>query len=89
MKLAEEYGEFVQAYLSTTSSTNKKGLTWDDVREEICDVVIVAIDILLTKLPNELELPDEQFKKMISKIIEMKLDKWIMNSITKEKQATM
>lgn len=49
MKLIEEAGETAEAFLGITSSIqNAKGKTWDDVREETADMLIVAIDIALT-----------------------------------------
>lgn len=47
-KLTEEFGEHAEAYLNVTSKNNGKGKTWDDVREEIADSLIVAIDVALT-----------------------------------------
>ena len=48
MKLTEELGEVAEAYLNVTSKANDKCKTWDDVREECADVLIVAFDIALT-----------------------------------------
>ena len=45
LKLGEEYGEANQAYIAVTSKNNDKQKTWADVREELSDVVIVALDI--------------------------------------------
>lgn len=47
-KLNEEFGEHAEAYLNVTSKNNGKGKTWDDVREEIADTLIVAVDVALT-----------------------------------------
>lgn len=52
LKLGEELGEVMEAYLNITSSFNGKHKTWDDVREELVDVAIVATDIALTTDPN-------------------------------------
>lgn len=52
-KLIEELGELSQAWLNVTSSSNSKQKTWNDVREEIADCLIVALDIAWTPLPNE------------------------------------
>lgn len=49
LKLVEELGEVSEAYLGVTSgSSNGKGKTWDDFREETADVFIVGMDIALT-----------------------------------------
>lgn len=48
IKLSEEVGEHAEAYLNVTSAGNGKGKTWDDVREEAADILIVAVDVALT-----------------------------------------
>jgi NTP pyrophosphatase (non-canonical NTP hydrolase) len=53
IKLIEELGEVAEAWLSVTSPSNGKMKTWDDVREEIADCLIVALDIAWTALPGE------------------------------------
>lgn len=60
MKLAEEFGEVSEAYLNVTSTGNGKGMTWDDVREEFADLLIVAVDVALTpmELKNSQSLED-------------------------------
>lgn len=57
LKLLEEMGELGQAFLNITSPANPKLKTWDDVREEIADCLIVALDIAWTRLPGEVEAP--------------------------------
>src|SRR3954469_6426855 len=52
IKLSEELGEVAEAYLNVTSASNGKGMTWDDVREEIADVLIVVLDIAWTPLTD-------------------------------------
>lgn len=58
IKLVEELGEVAQALLQVTSATNRKQKTWDDVREEIADCLIVALDIGWTALPHESAPPE-------------------------------
>ena len=53
IKLAEELGEVSEAYLNVTSLNNGKGKTWADVREEMADLVIVALDCALTATPDQ------------------------------------
>ena len=53
MKLGEEFGEVSEAYLNVTSAANGKGMTWDDVREEFADLLIVAVDVALTPLETD------------------------------------
>lgn len=55
IKLCEELGEHAEAYLNISSAGNGKGKTWDDVREEAADILIVAVDVALT--PNDGENP--------------------------------
>lgn len=51
IKLNEEIGEHAEAYLNASSTNNNgKNKTWDDVREEAADCVIVAVDVALTPL---------------------------------------
>ena len=50
IKLQEELGEHAEAYLNVTSAGNGKGKTWNDVREESADLLIVAVDVALTPI---------------------------------------
>lgn len=50
IKMLEELGEVSEAYLNSTSTNNLKGKTWNDVKEEAVDTLIVAIDIALTDI---------------------------------------
>jgi NTP pyrophosphatase (non-canonical NTP hydrolase) len=52
IKLLEELGEVSEAWLNVTSPTNGKGKSWDDVREEMADCLIVALDIVMTPIDN-------------------------------------
>lgn len=76
MKLGEEYGEALQAYLAITSDNNYKKLTPEDLREELIDVVIVALDLLCHRLPGEEHLTDEQLNDRIRAVFERKIEKW-------------
>jgi len=60
IKLGEEYGEASEAYLNVTSAGNGKGKTWADVREELADVLIVALDVVLTPMSDDENLSDIQ-----------------------------
>lgn len=51
MKIGEELGEVAEAFLGVTSLSNPKGKTLHDLREEVADVMIVAIDTALTPVP--------------------------------------
>jgi hypothetical protein len=76
MKLGEEFGEALQAYLAVTSGNNYKGLTPTDLREELIDIVVVALDLLCYRVPGEAALTDEQFDNAIRTIFERKIEKW-------------
>ena len=80
IKVLEELGEIAEAYVNVTSEYNGKNKSWDDVREEIVDVLILSIDISLISLPK---IPDnthvapkptilfeyDSFEKNISKFV--------------------
>lgn len=76
LKLGEEYGEANQAFLSVTSKSNSKNKSWEDVREELVDVLIVNIDLLLHTFPGEEELNETERQALIWEMIERKLGKW-------------
>lgn len=50
MKLTEETGEVTQAVIGTLGQNPRKGVThtWDDVRAELCDVMLTAMVALAT-----------------------------------------
>ena len=73
LKIGEEFGEACQAYLSVTSKNNDKKKTWDDVREELTDVLIVTLDVLLTEMPDE---ANADIEARLHKELDRKLAKW-------------
>jgi NTP pyrophosphatase (non-canonical NTP hydrolase) len=78
LKVGEEYGEAAQAYLSVTSKANSKKKSWADVREELTDIIIVAMDVLLTTFPDEdKKMTDEEKDAIIHKELDRKLQKWL------------
>jgi hypothetical protein len=84
VKLGEEYGEACQAYLSVSSATNGKDKTWTDVREELVDVIIVAMDILLTQFPDEPQGTHEEKMNLVNKMVDKKLVKWAKKKAAKQ-----
>lgn len=78
MKACEEAGEAIGALLSIRNNSYK-GLTYDDLREEIIDIWIVATDAMLTALPREQNMSQDQVNENISKIIDVKIAKWRKN----------
>lgn len=75
LKLSEEVGEASQAILSITSPANLKKLTKEDYLEEVTDVIIVAMDIMLTNFEGE-ELTPEELEQRFEQILDKKLTKW-------------
>ncbi|MFD5632322.1 MazG-like family protein [Streptomyces sp. NPDC127072] len=57
LKLSEEVGEVAQAVIGVTGQNPRKGTshTWDDVRSELCDVVVTALVALRTLTPDARE----------------------------------
>jgi NTP pyrophosphatase (non-canonical NTP hydrolase) len=54
LKLSEEVGEVAEAVIGATGQNPRKGTThtWDDVRSELCDVIITAAVALRTLTPD-------------------------------------
>ena len=78
LKLSEECGEVCEAIFGITDEENYKGKTYDDVREELVDVIIVALDALFSEFEDE-ELPNnfDDIIKLRSVIFEEKITKWL------------
>ncbi|MEU1332072.1 MazG-like family protein [Streptomyces sp. NPDC005865] len=54
LKLSEEVGEVAAAVIGATGQNPRKGTThtWDDVRSELCDVIVTAMVALRTLTPD-------------------------------------
>ncbi len=76
LKIGEEAGEANEAYLNVTSELNVKGSTWEDVREELLDVIIIATDCLYTPMPIDEGKTREEIEAEIFKEFERKMAKW-------------
>lgn len=76
MKANEEAGEINEAYLSVTSITNPKQKTWNDVREEAVDLILMSVDIAFTQLPTDNNVTYLELEKTILDLIDEKLSKW-------------
>ena len=74
LKSMEELGEMAEAVLSATSVSGGKAKTYLDIVEEACDVVIMGLDVALTKPP--IEMDDDMWRAIVKKIIGLKLEKW-------------
>lgn len=81
IKVGEELGELAEAFLNVSSARNGKGKTWQDVREEACDVAIVALDIALTPTPDEANAYTQYVA--VLDIFERKLIKWLATKANK------
>jgi hypothetical protein len=82
VKLMEELGEASEAYLNVTSAANGKNLAWADVREELVDCVIVAVDCALTPTPDQENMTTEQVEAEFTSTVSHKLAKWKRNRDT-------
>lgn len=82
LKLSEELGEAAEAYLNVTSDGNGKQKTWDDVREELSDLLIVSYDCVLTPMPDQTAATSEEIQAEVARLIEVKLAKWKRNKDT-------
>lgn len=76
LKIGEEGGEASEAYLNITSELNAKGSTWEDVREELLDIIIIATDCLYTSMPVDEGKTREEIEAEIFKEFERKMAKW-------------
>ncbi|OII63769.1 MULTISPECIES: MazG-like family protein [unclassified Streptomyces] len=58
LKLSEEVGEVAQAVIGAYGQNPRKGTThtWEDVRAELCDVVLTAMVALRTLTPDAPEV---------------------------------
>lgn len=79
MKLCEEAGEAIGALLSIRSNSYK-GLTYDDLREELVDAWIVVTDALLTPMPIDKDNNQDTINENVTKIMHKKIEKWRKNA---------
>jgi hypothetical protein len=58
MKLSEEVGETTQALIGVLGQNPRKGVThtWQDVENELCDVILTAMVALATLNPDAREV---------------------------------
>lgn len=64
MKLSEEVGETTQALFGVLGANPRKGVThtWQDVENELCDVILTAMVALATLNPDAREVFAERFE---------------------------
>ena len=75
-KTGEELGEINEAFLYVTSVENSKNKTWEDVREEAVDVILMGVDLALTPLPIDDGRTPEEIEQEVVNMVEKKLKKW-------------
>ncbi|MEV5508478.1 MazG-like family protein [Streptomyces orinoci] len=70
MKLAEEAGEVMQAYIGMTGQNPRKGVTHQraDVAAELCDVIITAATALHRFTDDPAALFDEHARRVTRRI---------------------
>jgi len=74
LKLSEESGELSQAFLKYDGSKNTSASATggvENVLEETCDVINVAVDII-----NVLTKDNKELEKYTRNLFQKKLDKW-------------
>ncbi|WP_181020000.1 MazG-like family protein [Nonomuraea typhae] len=75
MKIGEEYGEAVAAYIGMTGQNPRKGVTHtrDDLTTELCDVIVTAM-VALASVAGDADragqLIDEHLTKRFARLIE-------------------
>jgi len=75
-KIMEELGEATAARLNVTSELNAKGSTWEDLREELLDVIIIATDCLYTPMPIDEGKTREEIEAEMFEEFKRKMAKW-------------
>lgn len=66
LKLSEEVGEVAEAVIGATGQNPRKGTThtWDDVRSELCDVIVTAMVALRTLTPDAAAVLDAHLREV-------------------------
>jgi NTP pyrophosphatase (non-canonical NTP hydrolase) len=66
LKISEEAGEVAEAVHGVMGSNPRKGVshTWEDVQEELCDVILTAMVALSTLTPDARKLFDERLSRI-------------------------
>lgn len=73
MKVAEEVGEVTAAVIGVTGQNPRKGFThtWDDVRTELCDVILAAMVALHSIGGNSKETFAKHVEQRHARILEL------------------
>lgn len=69
LKLSEEAGEVAQAVIGAVGQNPRKGHshTWDDVRSELCDVILTAMVALRTLTPDARRVFEEHVVRVVER----------------------
>lgn len=72
MKLTEETGEVTQAVIGTLGQNPRKGVThtWDDVQDELCDVILTAMVALTTITPDARKVFGENLARVAGRALQ-------------------
>ncbi|MFJ1755935.1 MazG-like family protein [Kitasatospora sp. NPDC088134] len=71
LKLSEEAGEVAEAVIGALGQNPRKGFshTWDDVADELCDVVITAMVALVRVHPDPAAAFDAHLAKVAARVL--------------------
>ncbi|MFF5668762.1 MazG-like family protein [Streptomyces hygroscopicus] len=69
LKIAEEFGEVAEAISGATGMSPRTGATWDDVRTELCDLIVTAMLALKTLTPDAEKLLDERLDYLVKRVV--------------------
>lgn len=71
MKLSEEVGEVTAAVIGVLGQNPRKGVThtWQDVNDELCDVILTAMVALTTLTPD----PRRVFAERVGHVVDRAL----------------
>ncbi|MEU8774341.1 MazG-like family protein [Streptomyces sp. NPDC048606] len=71
LKIGEEFGEAAQAVIGATGTNPRKGRShdWDDVHDEVCDVIITGMVALARMRPDAADYFAEQLALKAAKFL--------------------
>lgn len=69
LKINEEAGEVAEAVHGAMGSNPRKGAshTWEDVQEELCDVILTAMVALATLTPDAQNVFEERLSRIAAR----------------------
>lgn len=70
LKIGEEFGEAAEAITGALGANPRKGNshTWEDVEEELCDVIVTAQVALLTINPEVEKVLDARVQRLLERL---------------------